>query len=90
LTEDITIATNFHGKANRSKCRGCGKTILWIETDEGKKVPLDPSPPVYVVKSTKHGNAYGYRFRLAMVSHFATCPNANEFSASGRDGEETS
>lgn len=25
-------------------CRGCGKPILWIETEKGARMPLDPEP----------------------------------------------
>lgn len=65
-------------------CAGCGKKIVWIETADGKKIPLDPRPPVYsytpIVGSS--GRFVGARLEGAAVSHFATCPKANDFSAS--------
>lgn len=84
-----------------SRCRGCGKAIVWGLTPEGKKIPLDPAPPVYEVVGI-HTQATGVAVRRApkwaggmpangpgepatfgfAVSHFATCPKANEFSGS--------
>lgn len=67
-----------------SNCRGCGKEIIWGVNLEGKKIPLDPAPPVYVSMGNT-GITNGMvvtRDPDAMVSHFATCPEANEFSGS--------
>jgi hypothetical protein len=71
-----------------TRCKGCGIVILWARAPEGGAIPLDPRAIVYEVhegpggtlqaskaprlgKDQKHGFA---------VSHFATCPKANEFS----------
>ena len=63
-------------------CKGCGKPIVWGK-DGRTLVPLDPAPPVYskaceltdgtlsVVKMARG---------LVFVSHFVTCPKANDFS----------
>lgn len=73
-------------------CRGCGKPIIWGMTDDGKKIPLDPRAPVYVVRLMNDGTygcqrapkfEEGQLTPVGLVSHFATCPKANEFS-SGR------
>lgn len=67
-----------------SKCRGCGKDIVWAATDDGKSIPLDPKPPTYrvrllvpgtpkVIKTTEDDPVY--------VSHFATCTHANDFTS---------
>jgi len=70
-----------------SKCKGCGKTIVWGMTEAGKKIPLDPKPPVYrVLDENPEPNAYMENVKRAQrcyVSHFATCPKANEFSRKG-------
>lgn len=50
-------------------------------TAEGKKIPLDPHAPVYSAIEQR-GRTEVVRTHLAMVSHFATCPNANDFSGS--------
>lgn len=82
-----------------STCNGCGKPIVWIRTPDGKRVPLDPSPPVYVIHAASvkmDGNGRvdqsqaligervtvvpGTRLQTACVTHFATCPNAGQFS----------
>jgi hypothetical protein len=61
------------------ECKGCGKTIVWGETEDGKRIPLDPKPPVY------RFNEHGKLERVdASVTHFATCSAANDFSASKR------
>lgn len=67
-----------------SKCKGCGKKIVWGVTDEGKKIPLDPSAPVYYVSDETVDSDFGptpkiERERQHMVSHFKTCPKASDF-----------
>ena len=65
-----------------SRCVGCGAPILWIEvlstTGVKTKVPVDMKPPVYAQ------NERGVWERLphgaSGVTHFATCPKANNFS----------
>lgn len=60
-----------------SVCKGCGKEIQWATTETGKTIPLDPKAPTYEVKE-------GIAVRSpAMVSHFSTCPKANDFSGKG-------
>ena len=65
-----------------SACKGCGARIVWGLMPDGKKIPLDPKPPIYIVDEDR-----GTCRRLSqdfMVSHFATCPNANDFSGKGK------
>ena len=81
-------------------CRGCGKPIVFGLTENGKRIPLDPRPPVYqivtdgdagppdIVRLAQHFDASALR-ATAMVSHFATCPKASEFSASKKKTERT-
>ena len=73
-----------------SVCRGCGKTIILATLNTGGSVPLDPSPPVYEVMWDPPRNPIATRLAKAMVSHFITCPNANQFSGSkNRTTKET-
>lgn len=87
--------------ATEALCRSCGKRILWIVTDEGTRVPLDPVPPVYALRWTpatrmgEHPSPSWQRTTPtfpAYVSHFATCPNPKPFSGRNRtprDGQES-
>jgi hypothetical protein len=67
-------------------CRGCGKPIVWAKNLRAdgslQNIPLDPRAPVYSVQVIGENEV---RCTLVprdnfMVSHFATCPNANDFS----------
>lgn len=73
-----------------SSCRGCGAPIVWAKDAAGHSIPLDPRPPVYRVTdqlpapaaerlTEQHLNG---PLVAAMVSHFATCPKAAQFSGS--------
>lgn len=91
-------------------CKGCKKPIIWGITSEGKRIPLDPRPPVYSVIAVEYPKNGGKLVRIkrsptlmdktglethireygvpvgpwlmaAYVSHFATCSDANRFSA---------
>lgn len=61
-------------------CKGCGKAIVWAKSDTGATIPLDPQAPVY----TLNEDGTCARNKDAMVTHFATCPNANQFSKGGK------
>lgn len=80
-------------------CRGCGKPIVFALTADGKKIPLDPRPPLYFAFEGEAGLIIGDRIRshvmadipgapeaMPMVTHFATCPKANQFSRSNKQG----
>ena len=73
-----------------STCKGCGKEILWATTKEGKRIPLDATAPVYMRVQADPSMGFqlqdpvAERVHVAYVSHFATCPKANQFSASRR------
>ena len=60
-------------------CKGCGRKIVWASDEKGTKIPLDPSAPVYelLVEGSTLCRRTG---RHVMVSHFATCPKASDFS----------
>ncbi len=74
-----------------STCRSCGREIVWAETQHGKSVPLDPKALVFsviqegakLIAVKPSGGAIGERW---MVSHFATCVDANKWSGH-RPGE---
>ena len=72
---------------NDSFCKGCGAPIVWATSSTGKSIPLDPRAKVYSVVPERGrliaveplSAVIGERF---MVSHFTTCPKANQFSGS--------
>lgn len=65
-------------------CKGCSKEILWAVDEKGTKHPLDTTPPTFIVVGhDKDGTAKVQRSN-GYVSHFATCPNAAEFSGKPR------
>lgn len=67
-------------------CDGCGRPIIWAETKDGTRIPLDPRPAVYLTVGWKDGTISKVeRLREALVTHFATCQKANEFSGEGKD-----
>ena len=75
-----------------STCKGCGKKLYWGITEDGKTIPLDAVAPVYYVKlgmneNKKNGTEKIEIFREpnAFVTHFATCPKANQFSKGGQN-----
>lgn len=71
-----------------SACGGCGARIVWGETAKGVRVPLDPKAPVYRIDLRYTGSTKRIkRDPDSLVSHFATCPNANDFSASKKQQE---
>ena len=63
--------------SGESICK-CGKRIVWAVTPTGAKIPLDPAAPVYEVDPVSPGKCE--RTKTAMVSHFATCKFASDFS----------
>ena len=78
------VQDDLMGKAE-PRCKGCGKKIFWIQTPEGKKIPLDLASPVYLI--TDKIKSLGTRSDpqgdyVYAVSHFSTCSKANDFSAS--------
>lgn len=81
-------------KPSEASCRGCGKRIVWGISKDGKRIPLDPKPPVYDVLRITELDVHWPRVEMdtvpvvrneeAYVSHFATCPNASDFSGKNR------
>lgn len=78
-----------------STCKGCGAPITWAKTRDGKNLPLQKCP-VYEIDWSRNDETEGpfagsYQAhalkieRETYVSHFLTCPKANDFSKrSGR------
>lgn len=76
-----------------AKCRSCGAPIIWIKTQGGKSMPCDPDLTMYWQKPgaagkivTPNGEVISCTFTgdmrhatgLGYVSHFSTCPHADQ------------
>ena len=89
----------MNGKLTRTtQCRACGAEIAFIKTVKGKTMPVDPEavsftpaggPETFVTLDgrvvrgvrRKNGSAAGF------VSHFATCPAADEMRKGRHKGK---
>lgn len=72
---------------SKGTCRYCGRPILWVESEGGRMMPLDPEPcNGNVALRTERGRVIGHVRKKGdlfepeepgpfYVSHFATCPN---------------
>ena len=95
---------NAGGNMMKSTCRGCGAPIVWIRTAAGKSMPCDAEPALYkaregaagkiitgngtVLSADIGGLAAFEPDGVGYVSHFATCPAAEQFRRRGapKDG----
>lgn len=69
--------------SEQATCKGCGKKVIFVKDEDGKTQILDPQPPVYGYADLPNG-PWCYRLKFAAVSHFSTCPKANDFSKKGK------
>lgn len=53
-----------------AKCRSCSEYIVWVKTEAGKNMPVDAD-------SFDEGDELVYD-HSKHISHFATCPNADQ------------
>ena len=74
-----------------SLCRSCNKPISWVKSLKGKNMPVEGdylkfdelSPGETII--TDQGNVYKKKADQEMpsvkgrISHFSTCPNANDW-----------
>jgi hypothetical protein len=69
--------------AERNKvqlCRRCNQEIIWAITQRGSHIPLNAVHSlVFVMEGEKIDGAPVVSQRRAYVTHFATCPHADEF-----------
>ncbi len=86
-----------------SPCKGCGAPMVWARNENGRAIPLDaeadpdeyPAAPIYSVVDVGHGDVQAVKVERGnedpsgtfLVSHFATCPKAGEFSKRKRTTE---
>lgn len=73
-------------------CKGCGATILWLQTQNNKNIPVDPLPVGYREREKAKGKVVTQDGRIVScdltnepgaptgyVPHWATCPKAADF-----------
>ncbi len=65
-------------------CKACGCPLTIATQANGKPIPLDRRSPVYRFEKDLTGTLVAVRDTTAFVSHFATCPKAEQFSAAKR------
>lgn len=64
----------------RGRCRSCHAAITWAETIRGKRIPLDGEVvTVRTEGSPITGRVVEYIDTDITKSHFATCPQANNW-----------
>lgn len=77
------------------RCRGCGRPVMWVVTEKGRRMPLDPRPSEQgnvVIDPEEDNVARVFRdfdaaeywrvqhdARGPYTCHFDTCPKADEF-----------
>ncbi len=61
-----------------AQCKSCGAPILWVETVNGKRMPLDERPAGRFAVFVAGGTQKVVEIREAYVSHFATCKFADQ------------
>lgn len=78
-----------------SKCKSCGRDIIWATSPTGANLPLDarpvtpyrlqPSttPPGKIYAVPSEADIKGADMKLR-ISHFLTCPNAAQHSKGNR------
>ena len=57
-------------------CRSCDAPIIWALTERGRRIPLDAVPTTGAILVP--GTPPTAKFGPVYVSHFATCPNADQ------------
>lgn len=61
------------------KCKSCGAEILWVTTAAGKSTPVDEKTTrVAMLIEEGEGNFKIGEVAKGHVSHWVTCPTANE------------
>ena len=65
-----------------SQCRTCHREIVWGMTENNKRVPLDPPEKRFVFP----GDGDLVVMLPTHVSHFATCPQADQHRKEKTDG----
>lgn len=64
-------AESGHAPLQLTRCRSCQAGIVWVKTKGGKNMPVDAD-------TWTQGDPHVFSPELGHISHFATCPNADQ------------
>lgn len=80
MAEGVAAETEGRIMTTPTPCKGCGKPVIFAKTPEGATIPLDARKhPIYRIT----GDGTCERVPDVFITHFATCPKANQFTKSG-------
>jgi hypothetical protein len=65
-------ADTGHKHLQLTRCRSCQRGIVWLKTEGGKNMPVDAD-------TFAQGQPPIFNPELGHISHFATCPNADDW-----------
>lgn len=65
-------------------CRACRTPIAFVPGPNGRDIPLDLRAPVYEIVTDMTGAQVARPVERVHVSHFSTCPAADQFSKKGK------
>lgn len=84
--EPVTLTIPF-SRFMAGPCRSCGQRIVWVETERGRRMPVDaePVPGHFVITHGPRNGAVATQVPV-YVSHFSTCPNADQHRGKGAQG----
>jgi hypothetical protein len=68
----------------KRNCKGCGAKLYFVKDPAGKVHPLDAEAPVFNITKDLMDEFVAVRVDSAFVTHFKTCPKANDFSSSNK------
>ena len=70
----------FQDSKGKGRCRSCGAVIEWAETLRGKRMPFDGEIIVARTEGNPiQGRVVEYVDTDVTSSHFATCPDAQDW-----------
>jgi len=68
----MNLPTSYRHHPFETKCSGCDALIVWFRTETGKRMPVN-------AETTKPTDAAHQLDLSRHVSHFSTCPAADQF-----------
>lgn len=73
--------------SEKAKCRSCRAPMVWVQTEAGKRTPIDPEPVaggnIIIKDRTQDPPVVAYvkpdQKIKRFVSHFSTCPQSKSW-----------